>query len=169
MKISVFSGLLMACLVGACSAATEGPASGESTGEDGTELGNKTFCGGIAGFACPSGYTCVDDPSDSCDPKKGGADCGGYCKRAPKNKSGCKNDPTKTYVATSAEECAVIRFYCAEGTPFFDSCGCGCQTGVAGTPCNQVTCGAGEFCCNESCSICVPEGGFCTEQFCSTN
>lgn len=37
------------------------------------------FCGGIAGIACPEGLTCVDDPSDSCDPKAGGADCGGYC------------------------------------------------------------------------------------------
>src|SRR5205814_9221708 len=37
------------------------------------------FCGGIAGFPCPTGYTCVDDPSDSCDPNAGGADCGGIC------------------------------------------------------------------------------------------
>ena len=35
-----------------------------------------------------------------------------------------------------------------------------------GEPCNQVTCGAGEFCCNFSCSICAPIGGACTEQFC---
>lgn len=36
-------------------------------------------CGGIAGIACPKGQTCVDDPSDGCDPKHGGADCGGIC------------------------------------------------------------------------------------------
>ncbi len=40
---------------------------------------SKTFCGGIAGIACPDGQTCVDDPSDSCDPMNGGADCGGMC------------------------------------------------------------------------------------------
>jgi hypothetical protein len=38
-----------------------------------------TFCGGIANFPCPEGQTCVDDPSDDCDPKAGGADCGGIC------------------------------------------------------------------------------------------
>lgn len=37
------------------------------------------FCGGIAGFPCPDGMQCVDDPDDSCDPKNGGADCGGIC------------------------------------------------------------------------------------------
>ena len=37
------------------------------------------FCGGIAGITCPRGLRCVDDPRDSCDPKNGGADCGGIC------------------------------------------------------------------------------------------
>lgn len=36
-------------------------------------------CGGFAGKACPGSGKCVDDPSDSCDPAKGGADCGGIC------------------------------------------------------------------------------------------
>lgn len=39
----------------------------------------RTMCGGIAAFPCDSGLTCVDDPSDSCDPLSGGADCGGIC------------------------------------------------------------------------------------------
>lgn len=38
-----------------------------------------TFCGGFAGIRCPSGLTCYDDPRDDCDPKRGGADCGGVC------------------------------------------------------------------------------------------
>ena len=42
------------------------------------------FCGGFIGIACPSGLRCIDDPRDSCDPKKGGADCGGIC--IPDNK-----------------------------------------------------------------------------------
>ncbi|MFV8755191.1 hypothetical protein ACNOYE_31975 [Nannocystaceae bacterium ST9] len=37
------------------------------------------FCGGIANFPCPAGFSCVDDPNDDCDPKRGGADCGGVC------------------------------------------------------------------------------------------
>jgi hypothetical protein len=36
-------------------------------------------CGGFAGGKCPKGFTCADDPSDSCDPTNGGADCAGVC------------------------------------------------------------------------------------------
>jgi hypothetical protein len=39
------------------------------------------FCGGIAGFPCPLGLTCVDNPNDDCDPLNGGADCAGMCVR----------------------------------------------------------------------------------------
>lgn len=39
----------------------------------------KQMCGGIAGFPCPEGMKCVDDPTDNCDPAKGGADCAGIC------------------------------------------------------------------------------------------
>jgi hypothetical protein len=39
------------------------------------------FCGGIAGIPChEAGEVCIDDPTDDCDPKNGGADCGGICK-----------------------------------------------------------------------------------------
>jgi hypothetical protein len=37
-------------------------------------------CGGIANLQCPAGQICVEDPTDSCDPQNGGADCGGVCK-----------------------------------------------------------------------------------------
>jgi hypothetical protein len=46
-------------------------------------VSSKTFCGGIAGIHCPDDQTCVDDPSDSCDPMNGGADCGGMCIPTP--------------------------------------------------------------------------------------
>lgn len=36
-------------------------------------------CGGIAGFLCPTGQTCIDNPADNCDPTSGGADCPGIC------------------------------------------------------------------------------------------
>ena len=43
----------------------------------------RLFCGGIAGIPCPGAGKCVDDPSDGCDPTKGGADCGGICSCSP--------------------------------------------------------------------------------------
>ena len=39
----------------------------------------KQICGGIAGLECPSPLICIDDPSDNCDPARGGADCSGIC------------------------------------------------------------------------------------------
>ena len=36
-------------------------------------------CGGIAAIPCPDGEMCIDDPSDDCNPKHGGADCPGIC------------------------------------------------------------------------------------------
>jgi hypothetical protein len=32
--------------------------------------------------------------------------------------------------------------------------------------CGDNVCGKGEYCCNESCGICAPEGGSCTQQLC---
>ena len=37
-------------------------------------------CGGFLGTLCPEGMVCVDDPSDNCDPRNGGADCIGICR-----------------------------------------------------------------------------------------
>jgi len=36
-------------------------------------------CAGFIGRQCPRGLTCYDVPNDGCDPKAGGADCGGIC------------------------------------------------------------------------------------------
>ncbi|NGO76348.1 hypothetical protein G6045_11850 [Streptomyces sp. YC504] len=43
------------------------------------QKGEDKMCGGFAGFSCPEGKTCVDDPRDECVPANGGADCGGLC------------------------------------------------------------------------------------------
>lgn len=40
-------------------------------------------CGGITGALCPAGKRCVDNPNDTCVPKKGGADCIGMCVPIP--------------------------------------------------------------------------------------
>jgi hypothetical protein len=88
-------------------------------------------CAGFAGFSCPKGQLCLDDPSDECDPSQGGADCIGLCVK----KSDCQrppacdyNNPRRRYVAKSPEKCATIRFFCQPGfQAFFDDCGCGCE------------------------------------------
>lgn len=46
--------------------------------QKGTSYGHQ-MCGGIAGFQCPVGQICVDDPNDGCDPANGGFDCSGIC------------------------------------------------------------------------------------------
>lgn len=63
---------------------------------------SKTFCGGIAGFACPDGQVCVDDPSDSCDPMNGGADCGGMCVPASQSSQTVSNAASSRMAASSA-------------------------------------------------------------------
>jgi hypothetical protein len=85
------------------------------------------FCGGIAGFPCDEGLTCVDDPKDDCDPEQGGADCGGICIKE-KKKPACDKEPGQKYISRDPTECTLINFICVEGyTPFFNECGCGCQ------------------------------------------
>ena len=112
-------------------------------------------CGGIAGFPCPEGFECVDDPSDSCDPNAGGADCIGIC------------------LPIDYNPCAAI--LCIEGTTCCPNCGGICVPAdipcsdeiCEGQVCNQAICGPGEYCCNESCSRCVPLGQGCTREFCA--
>ena len=111
-------------------------------------------CGGIAGLSCPDGFTCVDDPGDDCDPRAGGADCFGICVRETR-------DP-----------CATIR--CRRGTTCCPQCGGLCiprdvpcsEDLCVSQPCNQATCGPGEYCCNESCSRCAGLGQGCTREYC---
>lgn len=61
----------------ACTAAAAG-VSVEHEGE--CKKRGSQACGGIAGIRCPQEQTCVDDPTDNCDPERGGADCPGICK-----------------------------------------------------------------------------------------
>merc|ERR1712228_1093096 len=39
---------------------------------------------------------------------------------------------------------------------------------MAPKQCGDSICHHGEYCCNESCGICAPNGGHCTQQFCGT-
>jgi hypothetical protein len=180
MKMMAFGATASILALGACTSSEgESAEDMDSTArEDGTGEAplavEGQFCGGIAGLACPIGYTCADNPLDGCDPARGGADCGGVCvaerearvERRP-NPSACRrHDPNKSYyISRSPDECAAIDFICEEGREFFDKCGCGCEK-VVGTPCGNNVCGAGESCCNASCGWCVPEGMMCIQIAC---
>jgi hypothetical protein len=90
---------------------------------------DKRACGGIGGLQCPDGLTCVDDPSDTCNPEQGGADCMGMCVKSEVKKCDFTADPAKTYVGQSRETCATMKFVCEAGKEYFaDDCGCGCMT-----------------------------------------
>ena len=47
--------------------------------------------------------------------------------------------------------------------PTAEGADCG---GICRPTCGNTVCGDGEFCCNESCGICAPIGGSCTQEFC---
>jgi hypothetical protein len=98
-------------------------------------------CGGFAGIPCAGGGTCEDDPSDSCDPRRGGADCGGLC------------------------ACRVIAD-CSNGTTWDPSPSvCACVPSQ-GAKCGSTTCPSGQVCCNASCGICTPPGNGCIQIAC---
>lgn len=128
-------------------------------------------CGGFAGFRCPTGLRCVDLPGDGCDPERGGADCIGVCVRGRPTAYGTCNNPRRRYVSRDPARCAAILFRCEAGSrPFSDGCGCGCLRSNPAGPgrerCGDNVCGPGTYCCNESCGICAPLGGACTQEFC---
>jgi hypothetical protein len=134
---------------------------------DEAELAILPRCGGIAGTPCRVGERCVDLRGDGCDPARGGADCLGVCVAPPPRSRIC--DPQVRYVARSPERCAAIRFFCEDGEPVFDRCGCGCRIERGrgpGVRCGDNFCTRGDYCCNESCGICAPRGGACIQIAC---
>jgi hypothetical protein len=130
--VAVFGGAL-AC--GPSAHAAEGSEAEGRVSEEKTLIGS--FCGGFAAIPCPEGLACVDDPRDDCDPNRGGADCGGVCRKDPPRPDACAHPhPGLDYVSQDPEQCLAITFSCAEGAQrFFNPCGCGCRD--TGRRCND--------------------------------
>jgi hypothetical protein len=95
-------------------------------------------CGTLAAGACPGLGTCVDDPTDSCDPTRGGADCGGAC--------ACNAQATCGWG------------YVWDAYP--EVCNCVSQHGET---CGDKVCTGGQYCCNPLLSSCAPKGWACAQ------
>jgi len=99
-------------------------------------------CGGFTGKPCPGMGKCVDDPSDSCDPAKGGADCGGICScvETVLCKQGTKFDSSPSVCACVPEKpvCGpVCDIYCTFGNVLDAQ---GCPTCACNKPTPGATC-----------------------------
>jgi len=136
----------------------EAAAAGVSVQSKGECEPKPTFCGGIAGIACPEGQVCVDNPNDGCDPQSGGADCGGLCVDEPPTAfcggiAGIPCPTGQTCVDDPSDDCdpqsggADCGGTCVETKPTF----CG---GIAGSPCP-----AGETCVDNPNDDCDPNAG----------
>lgn len=129
-------------------------AAGVSVAQDGAcEPGPGEFCGGIAGIACAEGLTCVDDPSDECDPENGGADCGGICVTEPAFCGGIAGFPCPdglSCVDDPSDDC----------DPENGGADCG---GICVQPCGDTQCGPGLVCCNPVMGICTQPGRVCIQ------
>jgi hypothetical protein len=159
---SVAAFLTSLVVLDGCQSVAEAPPDGPPAGALSVTSGH--FCGGIAAFACPAGHVCVDDPHDDCDPRNGGADCGGICVVPPPD---C-GAPGRDYVSRDLDQCARIRYFCdADREAFSDDCGCGCEDPAPPQePCGNGLCARGETCCNESCGTCAARSDMCIQIAC---
>lgn len=185
----------LSLFAGACGRTPTDPcASGSAAGDPSCHP--KQFCGGIAAIACPGAGVCVDDPSDGCDPTRGGADCGGLCECNALGScvEGYEWDasPGVCGCVPTADACAAVRcqggYHCesshgqAQCIPN-DVSACAavlCEVGTecvvtngqascvptAPIECGGTTCATGEYCCNASCGLCAPRGAVCIQIAC---
>jgi hypothetical protein len=109
-------------------------------------------CGGFGGLKCVSGYICVDDPTDTCDPADGGADCSGVCIKDP--------TPAPTQCGGFAG------LLCPEGLVCVDNPLDGCDPANGGADCGGIcvedTAPAPQF-CGGFANIKCPEGLSCID------
>jgi hypothetical protein len=98
----------------------------------------RIMCGGIAGLTCPKGLKCADDPSNSCNPKTGGADCSGMC-------VGRCSSSDKLCTTEIGGFCGgLLGQYCGAGLECVEAYSDGCNT-----RCGAFDCGG----------VCLPIGG----------
>jgi hypothetical protein len=130
--------------------AAQGPFE-SSTGEgDGsgamstTPIATKTPCGGLSGSKCGDGATCIDDPSDACDPNNGGAGCTGICVSLS---CGAGKSCPASYKCGDDGACHAVKLTtcgglelkpCPGGTKCIDDATDGCDPKTGGVSCPGV-------------------------------
>jgi len=72
---------------------------------------------------------------------------------------------TRMSRAAFSSGCRVVCATCAPGTLCPHHCTLDCPKDTV--PCGSTVCQGGDVCCNDSCGICTPPGGVCTQQFCA--
>jgi hypothetical protein len=129
--------------------AGQGPFESSTGGGDGTmssptSISTKTPCGGLSGSKCTDGATCIDDPSDACDPNNGGAGCTGICvslacgpsKACP---AGYKCGDDGTCRAVKIATCGGLELKpCPSGTKCIDDATDGCDPKSGSVSCPGV-------------------------------
>lgn len=158
MNIKTIASFLLTGVVVACSSSSDKPTteSGESN-----ELKQGDSCGGFVELLCPEGLECVDDPTDACDPAKGGKGCMGTCQEAKYDPCGGKSCGDSCKICPPGKvdcvETAVMKACNAQGKCDLDLepvCSDGNdEDGGAATPCSGKSCG-------DSCTTC-PAGQTC--------
>jgi len=68
-------------------------------------------------------------------------------------------------LAAAQSGCVTVCATCKPNVACPDLCRIECPPGV--TPCGPTVCRHNQECCNESCGICTPPGGVCTQQICA--
>jgi hypothetical protein len=91
-----------------------------------------SMCGGFAGSACPENLQCVDDPSDGCDPAKGGADCGGICQAT------CPSSNTQCTREIGGSCGGKIGNQCGSGLSCFEDISGGCNSRCGAMDCGGI-------------------------------
>lgn len=166
MRIAIVFSVL--CLTG-CAVEAQGPSDDGATAADEAAAKRLDPCATVrcaAGTHCESKgrrAECVADVQ-AC---RTDADCrlfDNYCDGCACNAlSTTSPDPvcTGTTVACFAQPCMGKTAVCKAGV---------CQVAdatTAGVACGSTTCPSGQVCCNSSCGICTPPGGFCIQLACN--
>lgn len=109
-------------------------------------------CGGFLGLPCPDGQICDIDVPNACS----GADLPGICKVKPEVCPDVWEPVCGCDGVTYGNECERLM----AGVQLDHTGACQQET------CGNAVCGAGTYCCNASCSMCVPDGYACIQIAC---